>query len=148
MDDSPAAAAAPRAGQARHRGEPILVAEDDEISQQVICRQLSLLGHAAEVAADGAAALRMWRDGRYALLLTDLHMPRMDGYALAQAIRSEESAAAPPRTARTPIIVLTANALRGEAERAQALGIDEYLTKPVRLDVLRQALDRWLPAAV
>src|SRR3546814_385352 len=82
----------------------------------------------------------MWRAGRYALLLTDLHMPGLDGYGLATAIRAEES---PAR--RVPILALTANALRGESGRAMSCGMDGYLTKPVRLDVLRKALEKWMP---
>jgi response regulator RpfG family c-di-GMP phosphodiesterase len=66
-------------------------------------------------------------------------MPDMDGYALAEAIRQEESG-----RQRIPIIALTANALRGEANRALAAGMDAYLTNPVDLSVLREALNRWL----
>src|SRR3546814_3961786 len=60
-------------------------------NQKVILHQLSALGYAAEFAGTGTEALRMWRAGRYALLLTDLHMPGLDGYGLATAIRAEES---------------------------------------------------------
>ncbi len=124
------------------RYDPILVAEDDEVNQQVIRMQLQLLGHSATVAHNGAEALRRWRDGRFALLLTDLHMPEMDGYELTRAIRREEAQRAP--ATRLPIVALTANALRGEAERARALGMDDYLTKPLQLEQLRDALARWL----
>ncbi len=143
----PAAArvAVPSVAVARERGELILVAEDDAINRMVITRQLELLGRAAEVAGDGAEALRMWRDGRYALLLTDLHMPELDGYALAAAIRQEEAAMA-GSAHRMPIVALTANALRGEDERAKAAGMEDYVTKPLQLEQLRKALDRWLPA--
>jgi PAS domain S-box-containing protein len=140
------AAAPPSVAEARDRGELILVAEDDEINAKVLARQLDLLGRAAEFARDGVEALRMWRTGHYALLLTDLHMPAMDGYELAAAIRSAEAAAA-PASRRVPIVALTANALRGETERARAAGIDDYLTKPLQLDLLRSALDRALRPA-
>ena len=125
--------------EARARGRLILVAEDEDINQKVILRQLGLLGYAAEVAGNGAEALRMWREGNYALLLTDLHMPEMDGYTLAETIRTDESG-----RGRMPIIALTANALRGEENRARAAGMDEYLTKPVQLNLLGAALERWL----
>ena len=131
---------APSVGEARARGELVLIAEDDSTNQKVLLRQLDLLGYAAEVASDGDEALRLWRGSHYALVLTDLHMPGLDGYDVTAAIRSEEGAAA-----RTPILALTGNALRGEASRALAAGMDEYLTKPVQLDVLRAALSRWLP---
>jgi len=122
----------------------ILVAEDDRISQKVILRQLRLLGHAAEVASDGEQALRLWRDGRFALLLTDLHMPEMDGYALSAAIRRAERDTG---SGRQPIVALTANALAGEAANVLAAGMDAYLTKPVALAELRETLERCLPAA-
>jgi PAS domain S-box-containing protein len=138
---------APGVAEARGRNALLLVAEDDEVNRSVIARQLALLGYAAEFAHDGVEALRRWREGHYALLLTDLHMPRMDGYALAQAIRSEEQAQTGGPRARLPIIALTANALRVEADRAIAIGMDEYLTKPTRLNDLRAALERWLPGS-
>jgi response regulator RpfG family c-di-GMP phosphodiesterase len=68
-------------------------------------------------------------------------MPEMDGYALAETIRREEGGRPP----RIPIIALTANAMRGESARAEACGMDEYMTKPVKLEALRGMLERWLP---
>ncbi|CAN5193685.1 hypothetical protein BH11PSE10_BH11PSE10_15640 [soil metagenome] len=121
----------------------LLIAEDDEVNQLVILRQAEMLGYAAEIAADGAQALSMWQTGRYALLLTDLHMPVVDGYTLTRTIRAME--AARPDARRTPILALTANALSGEAARAVTAGMDDYLTKPLRLHTLRAALARWLP---
>ncbi|APW39588.1 hypothetical protein RD110_22235 [Rhodoferax koreense] len=118
----------------------ILVAEDNEINQQVLVKQLALLGYRAEMAGNGLEALGQWRRGGHALLLTDLHMPEMDGYTLATAIRAEEGDARP----RLPIIALTANALRDEEHRCTQAGMDGYLTKPVRLAQLKTALDRWL----
>lgn len=135
-------ATAPTVAEARARGQLILVAEDDEVNQKVILRQLALLGYAAEVAGNGVDALALWRAGRFALLLTDLHMPEMDGYSLAEAIRADET---PGR--RMPILALTANALPGEAARARAAGMDEYLTKPLLLKLLKACLRRWLPGA-
>ncbi len=123
-----------------NEGVTLLVAEDDEVNRRVISRQLSLLGYAADMAVDGEEALDMWRAKTYTLVLTDLHMPRRDGYELAQAIRAEE--AIDPR-ARVPIVALTANAITGEANRAKALGIDDYLTKPLKLDLLAHALAQW-----
>jgi PAS domain S-box-containing protein len=130
----------PTIAEARSQGRLILVVEDDEINQKVILRQLALLGYAAEIASNGVEALRLWREGRYALLLTDLHMPEMDGYTLADTIRHEEAG-----RSRIPILALTANALRGEASRAHAAGLDEYMTKPVQLAALRVMLGKWMP---
>ncbi len=123
-------------------GHVVLVAEDDPTNQKVIKRQMHMLGYACEVAADGEAALSLWRTGRHALLLSDLHMPLLDGYDLARKIREEE---AQQGLARMPILALTANALTGEETRALACGMDAYLTKPIALDELRSSLVTWLP---
>jgi CheY-like chemotaxis protein/HPt (histidine-containing phosphotransfer) domain-containing protein len=131
---------APPIAEARAKGRLILVAEDDAINRKVILHQLGMLGHAAEVANDGVEALELWRHGGHGLLLTDLHMPKMDGYTLATTIRSEESGC------RLPILALTANALKGEVASARAAGIDEYLTKPMQLHLLGAALTKWLDA--
>ncbi len=122
------------------RSYRILVAEDDAVNRKVIQHQLALLGHRCDTARDGVEALEMWRQGGYDLLLTDLHMPDMDGYQLAEQVRRAEQG-----QRRMPILVLTANALREEAARAEAAGMDEYLTKPIRLATLEAALARWLP---
>ncbi len=81
----------------------ILVAEDSELNQKLILQQLASLGHVADVVANGRLALEQWQAGSYALLLSDLHMPVMDGYSLTAAIRSLEES---PQ--RIPIIALTA----------------------------------------
>ena len=131
---------APSRAEALRQGRLILIAEDNETNQKVILRQLALLGYTADVAADGREALKRWRSGEYALLLTDLHMPEMDGYELTQAIRAEEK-----EGTRMPIIALTANALKGEAEHCRAAGMDDYRSKPSPLAELKAALDQWMP---
>jgi len=121
----------------------ILVAEDNPTNRKVLERQLTLLGLAADFAPDGAEALQRWRSGDYALVITDLHMPGMDGYQLAAAIRDEERRKGSPGA--IPIIALSANALAGEAERCRAAGMNGYLSKPVPLQELQTMLKRWLP---
>ncbi|AWJ84235.1 hybrid sensor histidine kinase/response regulator [Azospirillum sp. TSH58] len=134
----------------------ILVAEDHPTNQQVILRQLRQLGFEADLTGDGLEALTAWRARPYRLLITDCHMPRMDGYELSRQIRSAESApdsapgSAPgsalgPRP-RTAIIAMTANALAGEMERCTAAGMDDYIAKPVTLKQLATALNRALGA--
>jgi|GEM_PF-738151 len=123
----------------------ILVAEDHPTNQQVVLRQLRRLGFQAELAEDGVEALAAWRRGAFRLLITDCHMPRMDGYELARSIRAAEAAAGGGR--RLPIVAMTANALSGEMERCVAAGMDDYLAKPVTLTQLASALNRWLVAA-
>ena len=126
---------------ARRQGRLILIAEDNEINQKVALQQLKLLGYTADIADDGQAALELWQSGDYAILFTDLHMPKLDGYELTAAIRAAEAVGAP----RMPIIAFTANALKGEAEHCLAAGMDDYLSKPVQLADLKAMLDKWLP---
>jgi CheY-like chemotaxis protein len=133
---------APSVEEAVQRQQLILVAEDNETNRDVMHQQLRRLGYAAELAADGAQALAMWRSGRYALLLTDCHMPKLDGYDLTVEIRRTE-----PAGMRKPVIAVTANAMYGEAERCFAFGMDDYLSKPVRMHELARMLDKWLPLA-
>lgn len=116
----------------------VLVAEDNAISRDMLLFQLELLGFEAVAAEDGAAAARAWREGDFALLLTDLQMPGLDGYELATLIRSEESAQ------RMPIVALTANAANEEADRCVAVGMNGCLTKPASLATLRSVVDRWI----
>jgi two-component system, sensor histidine kinase and response regulator len=120
-------------------GQLILIAEDNETNQKVIQQQLALLGYTADIANNGREALDRWRSGDYALLLTDLHMPEMDGYELSAAIRLSEAG-----KTHIPIVVLTANALKGQAEHCHALGMDGYLSKPVQLVDLKAMLGKWL----
>ncbi len=129
--------------EARAQGRLVLVAEDDHMNQKVILQQLGLLGYAGEIASDGAEALALWRRNSYAMLLSDLHMPHLDGYDLVAAIRREE-----PEGVHLPVIALTANALRGESDRAIAAGMDGYLTKPVPLARLRDVLEQWIVPSI
>ena len=135
---------APDRDEAIRQGRLILVVEDNETNQEVIRHQLDMLGYCCDVAADGRQAFSRWLGGSYGLVLSDIHMPYMDGYQLAEAIRQEE---AKHGRGWTPILALTANALKGEAERCQAAGMDGYLGKPVALSQLVQQLARWLPVA-
>lgn len=135
------AAELPSYDETLHKGRLILVAEDNEMNQKLILRQLALLGFAANVAANGRLALERWQTGKYALLITDLQMPEMDGYQLTAAIRQSEQG---PR--RAPIVALTANVFKGEADRCRLLGMDDYLGKPLQLAELKACLEKWLPA--
>lgn len=120
----------------------ILLIDDHPTNRLVIARQLALAGYASEAASSGQEGLQRWRSGRYALLLSDVHMPGLDGYGLARAVREHEARDGLPRT---PIVALTASALKGEAEACQAAGMDDYLVKPVAVARLAACLRRWLP---
>ena len=140
--DGPAGStrSAPSREEALESGRLLLVAEDNRINRAVLRRQLGLCGYTADFAVDGEQAFQQWQLGHYALLITDLNMPAMDGYELATSIRDAEGGEKP-----LPIIALTANALKGEADRCLALGMNEYLSKPVSLTELSEVLERWLP---
>ncbi|MDP1647744.1 MAG: PAS domain-containing protein [Rubrivivax sp.] len=142
-DSMPAALDSADATQGRKR---ILVAEDNEINQKVLRKQLTLLGFRADITSNGQEALDATHDADYDLLLTDLHMPQMDGYELAAAVRAGEAAAAAAGRPRLPIVALTANAVKGEARRCLDAGMDDYMTKPVQLATLKAMLTKWLVA--
>lgn len=125
--------------EALQQGKLILVAEDNEINQKVIRQQLTLLGYAADIANDGREALGRWQNCQYALVLTDLHMPEIDGFELTKTIRELES-----KNCHTPIVALTANALKGEREHCLNAGMDDYLSKPVQLEELRLMLEKYM----
>jgi PAS domain S-box-containing protein len=137
----PARAVAMRRGKSQAR---ILVADDHPVNREVLVRQLELLGIASDTVNDGVEALEAWAaaEGRYAAVLADIHMPRMDGHELTRQIRAAEMKRG---GARTPIVAVTANAMKGEDERCLAAGMDAYLAKPVNMDQLRATLERWLP---
>ena len=117
----------------------ILIVEDNPLNQKVTMRQLGACGFDADLAINGRVAIDRWRNGSYALILTDLHMPEMDGYDLARAIRASES-----EGRHVPIIAFTANAVKGEKDNCLAAGMDDCLTKPVQLPHLKAMLQRWI----
>ena len=128
------------------RGGPsprLMVAEDHPVNREVLGRMLALLGCEADMAPDGITALAAWRQGGHRIALIDLHMPGMDGLDLARAIRREEAARG---LARTALIAVTANAMKGEEERCRAAGMDGFIAKPVAIAALQQALGRFLGA--
>ncbi|WP_374468484.1 ATP-binding protein [Ferrovibrio sp.] len=115
----------------------ILVAEDNATNRMVIHQMLSRMGYACEIAENGATALGLYHRHSYGLLLTDFHMPEMDGFELTGHIRSDESASGKPRL---PIIALTADALTGTEQQCLDAGMDGYLTKPVNSRALAAML--------
>jgi two-component system, NarL family, sensor histidine kinase EvgS len=110
----------------------VLVAEDNPTNRELIAAQLDRLGHRHTIVDDGEQALLTATSHAFDVLLTDLQMPRRDGYALARALREND--------ATLHIIAMTANAMPEVEERCLASGMDGFITKPVRLDALRDAL--------
>ena len=120
----------------------ILVAEDNPINQLFLQRQLLQFGHVADLVSDGAEALAAYADGQYRLMLTDCHMPNMDGFALTHAIRGMERG----MDRRMAIVAIAANTFQREADRCIAAGMDDILFKPVGIAMIGAMLDRWLSA--
>jgi CheY-like chemotaxis protein len=121
-----------------------LVAEDNLVNQKLIRRLVQRFGYEVDVVEDGVAALQALSEREYNLVLLDCQMPNLDGYGAAAEIRLRER-----ESRRTPLIALTANAMPGDRERALESGMDDYLTKPIDLQKLSAAIDRWaLPVIV
>ncbi|SEB13497.1 response regulator [Variovorax sp. YR216] len=142
--DTAARRMAPTTAQAETEGTLVLLVDDHPVNRMLLMRQVRALGYAAQTADDGVQALEMWKSGRFGLVITDCHMPHMDGYDLTRNIRRLEPAVG---RERVPIVACTANALQGEAESCLAAGMDDFLVKPVELAQLSEKLDRWLPLA-
>ena len=115
----------------------ILLAEDNAVNQKVALSYLSKMGYRAEVAATGLEALEAARRNEYDVVLMDVQMPEMDGLEATRRIRALR-----PGERRPWIVALTASAMTGDAERCSAAGMDDYLSKPVRIDELAAALRR------
>lgn len=118
----------------------ILLAEDHEINLQFMVQMLEMLGHTMDVARDGSEALQKWKAGSYDLVLMDVQMPIMDGIKATRSIREREKG----RDSRTPVIALTAHALREDREKFSNFGFDGYVSKPVNLKVLHEEITRCL----
>lgn len=125
---------------AQDEGPLVLVAEDHPSNQKVIARQLKKLGYRSDIAGDGEAALEALGAKDYAALISDIHMPKMDGLALARAIRASERESG----RHLPIIVLTADAMQVQAKQCLDAGADAVLIKPVRHEELGEVLGRCL----
>ena len=132
----------PSREQAERERSLVLLAEDHPTNRTVLSLQLALIGFQVDLAQDGQEAYEHWLTGRYALLLTDLNMPRLDGYDLARRIRVREGET---KAARTPIIALSANVMQGEPNKCLAAGMDDFAAKPTTIPTLAARLARWLP---
>lgn len=139
-------AGAPATLPAPARALRVVVAEDDDFNRTLLMRQVTRLGHTVRAAANGHEALRLLAEEPADVLLLDCQMPELDGYQTAQLWREREAARTapigPPDRPPLHIIALTARALPGERERCLAAGMNDYLTKPLRLEDLAAALGR------
>ncbi len=147
--DTPQSPTRPQAGRSRGR---ILVVEDNIVNQRVAVRMLEKLGYRVDVAADGREGLDMLSRTPYTAVLMDCQMPEMDGFEATQVIRAHEAtqsqAAGQKAPPHIPIIAMTANAMQGDREKCLAAGMDDYIAKPVKLELFEEVLSRWIkPAA-
>ena len=117
----------------------ILLAEDNIINQKVALGLLNNIGYKADVAGNGLEVLAALDIRPYDLILMDCQMPELDGYETTQRIRARKDCGS------IHIVAMTANAMRGESEKCLEAGMNDYLSKPVRLEALRDMLARWMP---
>ncbi|MDP2434050.1 MAG: response regulator [Pseudomonadota bacterium] len=123
----------------------ILLAEDNPVNQKLAIKLLEKRGHTVSVADNGRLALEAWRRGGHDLVLMDMMMPEMDGLEATRRIREEEQARGKPHK-RIAIVAMTANAMQGDRERCLEAGMDGYVSKPVKPEVLFQEIERVLGA--
>ncbi len=115
----------------------VLLVEDNVINRKIASKMLEKLGVRLAVAENGAEAITATHGSRFDLVLMDCQMPEVDGFDATRAIRAREAGG----DVHLPIVALTAHALPGDRERCLAAGMDDYLTKPVRLEDLARTLD-------
>ena len=119
----------------------VLIAEDNPVNQKVACRLVEKLGYRADIVANGLQALSALDRTHYDLVLMDCQMPELDGFETTRRIRVRENG----RSRHTPIIAMTANAMKGDRDRCLEAGMDDYVSKPIRLEDLARAMERWTP---
>lgn len=117
----------------------VLLAEDNAVNQMVAKKMLEKLGCKVEVAANGEQALLKVEKGSYDIVFMDCQMPEMDGYAATHEIRRLEGS-----QKHTPIIAITANAMEGDREKCLDAGMDDYISKPIKVEEVQAVLQKWL----
>jgi len=135
----------PAEGREHLEGKRVLVLEDRLVNQTVIQKQLKILGIVCTLASNGVKGLEAVKSSTFDLILCDCSMPEMNGFDFTRALRRLEAEAGGLR--RTPIVALTANAFREDAEECFEAGMDDFVSKPVTIDRLAAVLVKWLSAA-
>ena len=116
----------------------VLLVEDNIINQRIIVLNLNKLGYTVDIASNGEEAVDLFKKEKYGLILMDIMMPVMDGIEATREIRKIEK----PEGKRIPIIALTANALNSDRENCINSGMDEYMTKPFDLNLLKEYIQK------
>lgn len=119
----------------------ILMAEDNPVNQKVAAHMLDKLGYRCDIASNGQEAVTMLQQMSYDLVLMDCQMPEMDGYTATRLIRDREGQS----RKHTPILAMTANAMREDRARCLDAGMDGFIPKPIAIDELETALECWIP---
>lgn len=129
----------PSSGQKKLK-EGILVVEDNPLNQKIIAKQMKHLGFACDLANDGKKGIEQWKSKNYKLILTDCHMPNIDGYEMTKSIRQlEKSKKLPP----IPVVAVTGAAMTGDSKRCYDAGMSDFISKPVQLTELKEVLNKW-----
>jgi two-component system sensor histidine kinase/response regulator len=119
----------------------VLLVEDNAINQQVASRMLNKIGYHPDLAVNGLEAVQAVKEMPYDLIIMDCQMPEMDGYTATEEIRKFEKA---KKLHHTPIIAMTAHALKGDKEKCLEVGMDDYLSKPINMKILAEAMEKWV----
>ncbi len=119
----------------------ILLVEDNEMNRDMLSRRLRRQGYEIAVAADGRQGVTMAQDGSFDLILMDMSLPVLDGWAATRELRADQ------RTGKTPIIALTAHAMAGDREKAIEAGCDDYDSKPIEFPRLLEKIEAILRLA-
>ena len=122
----------------------ILLVEDYPTNQQVAVSHLKSAGHDVDSAANGLAALELYRKNRYHLILMDVQMPVMDGYEATRQIRKLENQSSQDEIQRVPIVAMTAHAVEGYREKCLKAGMDDYLSKPLKRKHFLAVVEKWV----
>lgn len=118
----------------------VLVVEDNPLNQKLILEQLSTLGYRCDLAEDGIDGIQHWKNIDYKLILTDCHMPNLDGYDMTKEIRNLEQE---HNKKAVPIVAVTGAAMSGDAEYCYSTGMNDFVSKPILLKDLKKIMDKW-----
>ena len=118
----------------------ILVVEDNPLNQKLILKQLDMLGYRCNLAEDGVAGVHLWQSADYKLILTDCHMPNLDGYEMSKQIRQIETST---QRKSVPIVAITGAAMATELDDCYRSGMNDFVSKPVQLRDLKKVIQKW-----
>lgn len=140
IDDSESIADKPLAPSQALAEASVLLVEDNPLNQKLLLKQLQVLGIQADLAHDGERGLNLYQQNHYKLILTDCHMPVMDGYTMAEQIRRYEIEQG---LTTAPIIAITGAAMTGDKERCLESGMNDFLPKPIETHKLKAIVEKW-----